>query len=93
MVGVVPHADSDIVIAIAERLYQADMDVHVAFSQVRDERTAELFSLVIDRLEGLIGLAQDAVAGGGSHRCPGLRSRPRRICRPVEFHADEPVPA
>lgn len=64
MADVVPHADSDIMIAIVERLYQADMDVHFAFSLVRDERIADLFSLVIDRLEGLIRLVQDAVAGG-----------------------------
>jgi len=57
-----PYGDYKIVDAIVERLYQADMDVHFAFSLVRDERTADLFSQVIDRLEGLIRLVQDAVA-------------------------------
>ena len=72
MADTVPHADSDIVDAIVERLYQADMDVHFAFSLVRDERTAELFSHVIDRLEGLIRLVQDAVAEGRSVPPSGL---------------------
>lgn len=62
MAGDVPHGDSRIVDAIVERLYQADMDAHFAFSLVRDERTADLFSQVIERLEGLIRLVQDAVA-------------------------------
>lgn len=62
MAGDVPHGDSKIVDAIVDRLYQTDMDVHFAFSLVRDEHTADLFSQVIDRLEGLIRLVQDAIA-------------------------------
>jgi hypothetical protein len=72
MADTVPHADSNIVDAIVERLYQADMDVHFAFSLVRDERIAELFSQVIDRLEGLIRLVQDAVAQGWPISLPGI---------------------
>ncbi|HEV3169073.1 MAG TPA: hypothetical protein VGZ32_01965 [Actinocrinis sp.] len=64
MAGSVPQDDVRIADAIAERLFQADMDVHFAFSLVRDERTADLFSHVIDQLEGLIRMVQD-VAGDG----------------------------
>ncbi len=62
MAGGMPRGESKIVDAIVERLYQTDMDVHFAFSLVRDERTADLLSQIIERLEGLIRLVQDAAA-------------------------------
>jgi len=72
MAGSVPQSDTRIADAVAERLYQADMDVHFAFSLVRDERTADLFSQVIDQLEGLIRLVQDVAGGGRSQPLSGI---------------------
>lgn len=72
MAGKVPQGDARIADAIAERLFQADMDVHFAFSLVRDERTADLFSQVIDQLEGLIRLVQHVAEGGRSQPQSGI---------------------
>lgn len=72
MAGSVLQDDARIADAIAERLFQADMDVHFAFSLVRDERTADLFGHVIDQLEDLIRLLQNVARDARSQQLSGI---------------------
>jgi hypothetical protein len=51
-------SDSVLVDGILESLYQADMDVHFAFSLARDEQVADLLGQVVVRIEELIGMVQ-----------------------------------